>query len=147
MIDLPDRTWPLETWASSRRSNAAFLVAFKAPAKVWSTNQRVHWSVRARLTESWRSAARDAGRYLGQPPPGRWLVRVELQFPRRSAKRDPHNFTGTVCKAVIDGLTDAGYWPDDTSEWVITADPYLAGGARRPLLAGVHGWRVRTSSD
>lgn len=29
--------------------------------------------------------------------------------------------TGAVMptvKAVIDGLTDAGFWPDDTSEWV-----------------------------
>lgn len=29
----------------------------------------------------------------------------------------------TVVKSIVDGLVDAGLWPDDTAEWVTVADP------------------------
>lgn len=39
-------------------------------------------------------------------------------------RRDPHNFFVTV-KHVVDGLVDAGVWPDDTPDWVTTTEPTL----------------------
>ena len=38
------------------------------------------------------------------------------------------NYVGTVVKAVIDGMVDAGCWPDDTAEWVEIRQPVLAVG-------------------
>jgi hypothetical protein len=39
-------------------------------------------------------------------------------------RRDPHNYFATV-KPIIDGLVDAGLWPDDTPAWVTTTEPAL----------------------
>lgn len=38
--------------------------------------------------------------------------------------RDPHNWVLTS-KAVIDGITRAGVWPDDNADWVSHAEPTL----------------------
>jgi crossover junction endodeoxyribonuclease RusA len=48
---------------------------------------------------------------------------VRVTFPVHDARRrDPHNLAPTV-KAIVDGLVDAGVWPDDTDTWVIVLDP------------------------
>ena len=49
-------------------------------------------------------------------------------------RRDPHNFAPTL-KHVIDGLVDAGLWPDDTPEYVRTLEPALA--VRRDRLVRI----------
>lgn len=41
---------------------------------------------------------------------------------RTAGRRDAHNYTGTVVKAVVDGLVRAGIVPDDTPEWVTVLD-------------------------
>ena len=38
------------------------------------------------------------------------------------------NYVGSVVKATIDGLVDAGCWPDDTAEWVEIRQPLLVVG-------------------
>jgi len=48
-------------------------------------------------------------------------VQVDLPF-RGTRRRDPHNYTSTTIKAVIDGLVDAGVIPDDTPEWATILD-------------------------
>jgi hypothetical protein len=35
------------------------------------------------------------------------------------------NYIGTCMKAAIDGLVDAGLWPDDTAEFVTIEQPVL----------------------
>lgn len=53
----------------------------------------------------------------------RGLAIVTCVFPvRQNRRRDPHNFYPTI-KPIIDGLTDAGLWPDDTPEFVRTFEP------------------------
>lgn len=54
-------------------------------------------------------------------PPSRVTVTLPVSGNR---KRDPHNWTPTV-KAIVDGLVDAGVWPDDNSDWVTTNEPVL----------------------
>lgn len=54
-------------------------------------------------------------------------VTVEIPFPTKR-RRDPHNYTGTVVKSIIDGLVAVGVWPDDTPEWVKVAEPVLVKG-------------------
>lgn len=53
-------------------------------------------------------------------------VWVHLPFTT-ARRRDPHNFVPCV-KAIVDGLVDAGVWPDDTPEWVRVMEPELVVG-------------------
>lgn len=50
------------------------------------------------------------------------LIRVTCPVAT-NIRRDPHNWTGTLTKACVDGLVRAHYWPDDTPEWVTVLDP------------------------
>lgn len=51
-------------------------------------------------------------------------IQVELAFKVRR-RRDPHNYTGTVVKALVDGIVAAGLIPDDTPDWVTIMDPVI----------------------
>jgi hypothetical protein len=55
------------------------------------------------------------------------LVRVHIPFPV-DRRRDPHNYCGTVVKAIVDGLVNAGAWDDDTPEFVEHISPILYKG-------------------
>lgn len=110
-------------------------IAFSRPAAPWSINERLSYRARARLTREWRGMTKihalswrnthrsEWNRHKDRPA----LVCVTLPFDS-TRRRDPHNYTSTVVKAVIDGLVDAGLWPDDTPQWVTVADPVIAVG-------------------
>lgn len=55
------------------------------------------------------------------------IVQVEIPFTRHR-RRDPHNYCGTIVKAIIDGLIHAGAWPDDTPEYVGHREPVITDG-------------------
>jgi hypothetical protein len=71
------------------------------------------------------------------------LFQIHLPFTD-VRRRDPHNYSSTVQKAVIDALVDKyekaptgetvrvweGCWPDDTPEWVKTLEPILYKGTK-----------------
>ena len=99
------------------------LFRFHPPATAITLNQRHHWATHARLVKEWRTAgmlyARKAR--IGPQPPSRIAVTLPVTGRRR---RDPHNWTPTV-KAIVDGLVDAGVWPDDNSAWIVTSEPVL----------------------
>jgi crossover junction endodeoxyribonuclease RusA len=109
-------------------------VSFPQPCKPLTMNQRLHWAAKAKMTREWRVAAGFAavatmfgqkrGRIRSLP-----LSVVQLVLPVRSVKirRDPHNWYPTV-KAVCDGLVDAGLWPDDTPEYLMTIEPAFKQG-------------------
>jgi crossover junction endodeoxyribonuclease RusA len=106
----------------------ARIVSFPQPARALTMNQRLHWTERARLTADWREAAGWAAiAQLGRPPARRACppseVLVVLPVSGRH-RRDPHNWHPTV-KAIVDGLVDAGCWPDDTPDWVTIPPPQL----------------------
>lgn len=104
---------------------------FPVPDKPWSTNQDRNMSPRLRHAriKSWKEAA-----YLG------WvsycaannhptalnpaLIRVVIPFGQQR-RRDPHNYCGSVVKAVIDGMVRAGAWGDDTPNFVEHLSPAL----------------------
>lgn len=89
-----------------------------------SMNGRYHWRERAARTEAWRKAAYIGATRLGTPAQRRQPPSAVLcEFPVRDRRtKDPHNLAPTV-KAIIDGLVDAGVWPDDNPEWVTVVDP------------------------
>ena len=104
---------------------------FEPPDKVWTINERLHWSATAGLKSSWRMAGSVYGRKARldakMPRPAfddGAQVQVRLPF-RTERRRDAHNYTGTVVKAVVDGLVDAGLFPDDSSGYVTVMDPIL----------------------
>lgn len=80
-----------------------------------------HWKQTARF--HYRSVTANGSRSL---PPG--IVQVHIPF-KAKRRRDPHNYCGTVLKAIIDGLVVAGAWPDDTPEWVGHREPILTSGS------------------
>ena len=98
-------------------------ISFPEPAERLMSNDRPHWSRRARLTRIWRTAAAlHAHKRLGpgkaaraQPPS---YVRVTFPVPV-NRRRDSDGPAPTV-KAIVDGLVDAGCWPDDTPDYVET---------------------------
>lgn len=88
---------------------------------------RVHGTVASRRHRPWKVNAITAGRsHAGRLPLplGPSLVRVTLPMPD-DRRRDPHNYTGTVVKAIIDGLVHAGWWEDDTADHVVLIDSLL----------------------
>lgn len=124
-----------------------------ARPKPWSTNdaRKLPGPAQHQLAKPWKDATRLAMREfrigLGVPadfvfPPG--IVQVVIPFDRPRG-RDPHNWCGTVLKAVIDGLKDdkvpyngkmvtrsVGLWPDDTPEYVGHREPILVVGPQPP---------------
>lgn len=99
------------------------------PRALWlSSNHRLHWRSAAERKQALRSlgvvAALNEARAHGRSELGRTLVTAHIGYPPNVHKVDPENGHPTT-KALIDGFTDAGLWPDDDSRWVVS------GGHRR----------------
>lgn len=124
------------TWADGRE---LLEVTFPHFGRVWSINERLHWAPRSRLTAEWRRGAALVGREVlalpRLPDLASGPCTVQLVLPVKDGRRrDPHNYVGTVVKAVVDGLVDAGLWPDDTPAWVSVLEPELAPKAEAVTL-------------
>lgn len=109
------------------------VIEFHPPGPLLNLNGRLHWAARSRDVKAWRTAAKVGALVdLGAPsarahPPCTVTIELPVKDNRR---RDPHNYVATL-KAVIDGLVDAGVWPDDTPDYVTTTEPVLTVGARK----------------
>lgn len=109
-----------------------YRIKFPPPDKPWSTNQDRNlnpYDRHARI-QAWKGpTALFAGMELkslrGNPQP--LLVTVTIPFTT-NRRRDPHNYCGTVVKAIIDGLVLAEVVPDDTPEWIGHREPHLVKG-------------------
>lgn len=108
-----------------------FRLSFPQPGELVSENavNRMHWAQRKRLMDPWKDAAAYSVMSLGhslklelwgEPK----TVTVYLPFTT-NRRRDPHNYVGTVCKAIVDGLVIGGLWPDDNPSYVSLAEPKL----------------------
>lgn len=97
-------------------------IVLELPANEWlSANGRDHWAQKARRTKSIRTRAFMAGRAAlrsGQVTArqGKTHIHVLVGYPT-ARKADPPNSYPSV-KAAIDGLVDAGIFPDDNSDYV-----------------------------
>lgn len=123
-------------------------LTFTAPTTPLSINKAKgrHWGANKRLLEPWHDAAwvtaRNHRSQAARSAPGRPVVPITVQvvLPFRTAnRRDPHNYTSTVVKAVVDGIKDAGLVPDDTDAWVTVLDPefVIVRDKSEPLTATV----------
>lgn len=96
-------------------------LAVPANGRLWiNANSRAHWRVRAKITASWRGYAELLATAAGIPPMTKGLVVCELIFADRR-RRDPANWHPTA-KACLDGLVDAGVFPDDDHKHVTGPD-------------------------
>lgn len=91
-----------------------------SPHVVVTANQRQHWSAKARKTRALRLQAGWAWRASELPPYERVAVRIDISYPD-GRKRDVHNLMPTA-KALIDGLVEAGFLPDDDDAHLIGPD-------------------------
>lgn len=106
-------------------------LTFPQPAPRLSMNDRTHWRKKAAATKAWREFARSWAHKAGWPCCKATHVPcfVRVTFPvKDNRRRDADNPAPTV-KAIVDGLVDAGVWPDDTPEWVETLGSRFAKGA------------------
>ena len=69
-------------------------------------------------------------------------VTVAVAYPT-AARADPDNAAPTV-KAIIDGLVDAGVWPDDNSRWRAHTD-YTRASGKAPR--GTHTITIRIEEE
>jgi crossover junction endodeoxyribonuclease RusA len=107
-------------------------LSFEQPADRLSMNGRYHWAVRSRRTQIWRhTASIHAHKTLGAPKAARAQPPsfVRVTFPVADNRRRDADNPAPTCKAIVDGLVDAGLWPDDSPEWVETLGSRFAKGA------------------
>lgn len=103
---------------------------YKAPNRPLSINEanRMHWAPRRLRLAPWKELTRAAYRAAKKEKTGVPVdVLVILPFERK-ARRDPHNYTSTTVKAIVDVLVAEGLVPDDTAEWVRVLEPELVVG-------------------
>lgn len=118
------------------------VIRFTRPGRPLSLNDRHHWTVRSPLTLGWRTAAHVAALHDVAPGKGKAarahgpsFVHVEipmLPILGNRQLRDPSNYIATV-KPIVDGLTDAGLWPDDHAGWVTILEPTIREDRRASL--------------
>ncbi len=104
------------------------ILTFAQPSRPMSINEanRLHWAARRRRLEDWGLAAAAAFRHSAD----RWAVpvpvtvQVGLTFPR-AGRRDPHNYTGTNVKVIVDALVREGLVADDVPDWLTVIDPVI----------------------
>lgn len=100
---------------------------YKAPNRPLSINEsnRMHWAPRRLRLAPWKELTRAAYRDAKKDTTGVPVnVLVILPFERK-ARRDPHNYTSTMVKVIVDVLVAEGLVPDDTAEWVRVIEPEL----------------------
>lgn len=111
------------------------VMRFPAPGgKVLSINESIgtHWAARRRSLEPWRVEMGWAWKRLPRVERDAIIdvpCRVQVTIPFRDIRRrDPHNYVGTICKALVDQLVEQGAWPDDNAAWVTVDEPVCVKG-------------------
>lgn len=112
-------------------------LTFPAPARLLNLNDRMHWAAKGRLVKEWRNAT--AWRALemfprasSEPLPPSI---IDIALPVRVRRRiDPSNLSMTS-KCIVDGLVDAGWWSDDSSEFVTVLEPSIVVGGPVTITA------------
>lgn len=102
-------------------------IDFAQPNRPLSINEanQLHWAVKKRRLDPWRTATFAAWTAAGRPVvDGPVTVTVTFSFARHG-RRDAHNYVGTNVKTIVDTLVSAGMVPDDTPDWVTVVDPVL----------------------
>ena len=88
----------------------------------WTQNRRGHWRVKFAHTSAVKQRAMAFARFWlqnGHHRPQHFPVHVTaIIHPLTHGRFDPENAAPMV-KAILDALTDTGFWPDDDSKHII----------------------------
>lgn len=87
-------------------------------------NDRHHWTQKARTTRQMRLTAHLLAANAHIPPLGRATIET-VWYPPDRRRRDANSLV-LLTKASVDGLVDAGIWPDDDPAHV-AAETYRIG--------------------
>lgn len=107
-------------------------------------NERLHHFDRYRRDKTWQEAAFWwAKQHKVNCRGANYPIEVYVEFGtnRPNQRRDPHNFVPTI-KAICDGFTKAGVWPDDDSKHVHTSEPTFTNTIRADSLRITLTWSV-----
>lgn len=111
-------------------------LAFIQPTHPLSINDAkgAHWAKVKGSLDPWQNAAWVTAhnhrvrtmkhRHIPLWRPKPIVVQPVIQF-RDGRRRDPHNYVGTITKALVDGLVRAKIVPDDNPDWVTTWEPVI----------------------
>lgn len=123
-------------------TDPVLVIAFEPPADYLNANGRLHHMKRSTIVAEWVRAAyyytcreRPGGPDARRLPDGRYRVSVTLPVAG-NRRRDPSNWHPTV-KAIVDGMTRANVWPDDSSDFVTVAEPILSTTGERKVVVAV----------
>lgn len=101
------------------------LTLWVPPDLCLTANRRLHWAARARMARTIRAQAQAAARRSLTPVARPTLLTITVTYPH-AGRHDPANWAD-YAKHAVDGITDAGIWPDDDASWVrstaFRADP------------------------
>jgi hypothetical protein len=87
-------------------------VSVPAPCIMLNSNARPHRMAAAKLTKQWRMAAKIAARQVAKPDLPKPVRVIAYIWKPRANHYDPNNLHPTS-KAILDGIVDAGWLPDD----------------------------------
>lgn len=105
---------------------------------MWLTsNSRAHWAKKSRIVKGLRHMAKTKARAEKIPTFETARVDYYVQY-RTGGRADPANVYDPIIKSLIDGLVDAGVFPDDDHTHVMGPNPHRDPGKAAP---GTH--RVR----
>lgn len=113
-----------------------YLLVLPLGERKWiNANRRLFFMERSRRTKAWRdyTRVRAIAAQIPHLPGGR--VVCELRFAD-SRRRDSANWAPTA-KAIVDGLVDAGVFPDDSHKFVAGPDMRI-GAPVGASAVGVH---------
>ena len=102
-----------------------------------TANWRLHWAARARMARTIRAQACAAARRSLTPVARPVLITIEVTYPV-AGRHDPANWADWA-KHAIDGITDAGIWPDDDASWVRSTAFRAAPKTTRDVIADSQG--------
>lgn len=105
----------------------------------WTQNRRGHWRVKFAHTSAVKQRAMAFARFWlqnGHHRPQHFPVHVTAVIhPLTHGRFDPENAAPMV-KAILDALTDTGFWPDDDSQSISSA-PTIAAESQAAEKAGI----------
>lgn len=91
------------------------------PAPFINANHRQHWARKAKDTKAWRTAAFWHAK-SEKLSPRETCAHVTVIVHRADKRRADVSNLAPTAKALVDGLTDAQLWPDDSNAYVIGPD-------------------------
>ena len=99
--------------------NVSYFVEMPVGIQFMNSNDREHWSKRAKVSSLLRTTARAQCKGI---PKGLPRVKIKaIYYAPDNRRRDVSNLFPS-CKAIIDGIVDAGVIKDDNDKYVVSME-------------------------